>query len=186
MVAEAAALFDRHLRAPFLAVRDDLQHRTFGGFRLPCASLQTWAGRFCVMQPGLWDSDIAWISVDDDQTYLRFEDMFRRSGVARQMESVIDHIDALRVYSAYFVVRSRGNGTNFHSDFVRDIGCNAFTLMTPLADYCAPDFQLLYRDLDGATRQHRYKHGEALCFGSDFEHSTEPGHAREADGGMRL
>ena len=149
--------------------------------------VETGAGRFFVIQPGLWDSDIAWISVDEDANYDVFVDMFRRSGVAQQMDSVVDCIDKLQVYSAYYVVRSKGKGTNYHADFVDAIGCNAFTLMTPLADYAAADFQLLYRDLDGATRQHRYRRGEALCFGSDFVHSTQPGRALEGvDGGIHV
>lgn len=133
---------------------------------------------------GIWSSDIAWVSVDDEATYARFLDLFERSGVPKQVEPLVDHEQGLRMYSAYYVVRSRANGTNFHTDFVASVGTNAFTLMAPLADFAAPDFQLLYEDVDSKPRQYRYKRGEAICFGSHFRHTTEPGHASDADGGL--
>ena len=37
------------------------------------------------------------MQVDDDGTYAVFEDLFRRSGVAQQMESVVDSTDRLQV-----------------------------------------------------------------------------------------
>ena len=58
--------------------------------------------------------------------------------------------------------------------------------MTPLKDYTAIDFQLQYLDLDGQMQQYRYRRGEAMCFGSDFMHSTEPGSASAADGGPHV
>merc|ERR1719498_1669222 len=74
------------------------------------------------------------------------------------------------MFSAYYVVRSQATGSNMHVDFVPAVGCNAF--------------QLLYQDLDGVTRQYRYTRGEAICFGSHFQHTTEPGRAAAADGGL--
>lgn len=181
VIREASEDFHDHLRPRFLDVRDQLKQR-----RMPCEQLQTNLGRFFVVQPGIWSSDIAWISVDDDATYARFLDFFMRSGVPEQLAPHIDHEHGLRMYSAYYVVRSRAQGTNFHDDFVPEIGTNALSVMSPLANYAAPDFQLLYEDVDGRQRQYRYTHGEAICFGSQFQHTTEPGRASEADGGLHV
>ena len=69
------------------------------------------------------------------------------------------------------------------------------TLITPLRDYAETEsFQLTYyaQDEDGIIfdgdkppklRRYVYQKGKAVVFGSRFEHSTEPGTSREADGG---
>ena len=107
---------------------------------------------------------------------------------------MIDYTERFRLYSAFFVVRTACDGVHFHTDWADDVGTNAFTLMTPLADYpIAPNesggqFQLLYRDYEhsfdsmgediaqgAGVHRYIYRKGEAIVFGSHFSHSTEPG-----------
>jgi hypothetical protein len=182
VVDEASEIFRRELRPQWLTRYSNGQLQKPS--ELPCDCMQTRLGRFFVVQPGIWSSDIAWISVDDDATHQHYLRLFEQSGIPEQMAPVVDHERGLRMFSAYYVVRSQATGSNMHVDFVPAVGCNAFTLMTPLADFAAPDFQLLYQDLDGVTRQYRYTRGEAICFGSHFQHTTEPGRAAAADGGL--
>eukprot|EP00966_Prymnesium_polylepis_P121631 2811301-Prymnesium_polylepis.2 len=113
---------------------------------------------------GQWRSDITWISVDDPPTYRALEALWRRTGVPQSFAPVIEHDDCLRLYTAFYVVRTRCVGPYLHTDFGRAVGTSAMVLMTPLEDYAtavdapegvgAPDglpadesarrFQLLY------------------------------------------
>eukprot|EP00418_Pyrodinium_bahamense_P030391 CAMPEP_0179136156 /NCGR_PEP_ID=MMETSP0796-20121207/64865_1 /TAXON_ID=73915 /ORGANISM="Pyrodinium bahamense, Strain pbaha01" /LENGTH=122 /DNA_ID=CAMNT_0020835219 /DNA_START=272 /DNA_END=640 /DNA_ORIENTATION=- len=46
--------------------------------------------------------------------------------------------------------------------------------ITPYPEGCR-GLNLLYKSLDGEAHTYVYRHGEAIVFGSGFEHSTEPG-----------
>ena len=102
----------------------------------------------------------------------------------------------LRVYSAFFVVRSRCDAPNFHVDYAAGCGCRALTLITPLDDYGDNGgFELLYEATSAVdagdeespgtrkasgdelkeTRRYVYRRGKAIVFGASFRHSTEPG-----------
>ena len=143
-----------------------------------------------------WDSNIAWVSVDDRKALDRFEGLFRRLQLAERFSSVIPHDVSPRLYSAFYVTRSFCNSHNFHTDYFHSVGTHAMTLITPLRDYAETDsFQLTYCaqdengvlfEADGRTPQLKryvYEKGKAVVFGSRFEHSTEPGASREPNDG---
>merc|ERR1719498_1249205 len=67
----------------------------------------------------------------------------------------------------------------WHTDYFEATGSNAFTLMIPLKDYAATNFQLLYVDKDGKVSKYRYRKGKGLAFGGGLVHSTEPGVGEE-------
>lgn len=154
---------------------------------VPCAPLHgSEHGNFFVMRAGsstnaeLTDSsDLAWVSVDDESTFETFRSIFDEMGVAKTMEPYIDFDNQVRLYSSFFVVRSRCSTPNIHSDWPIKVGTNAFTLLTPIDNYLTEDFHLLYEDWEQSRtlKQYRYKAGEALVFCSKFMHSTEPGQA---------
>jgi len=179
VIDEAEFLYERHLRRKFASI----DQAALGAQQVPCRSIDTDVGRFFVMRPGLWHSDICWISADDDAAFAIFEDWLSRSTLAEQLASAMDCSDKPVLYNGYFVVRRGCSGVNMHTDFVDAVGTNAFTVMTPLRDYRnADNFQLVYLDDAGSPQQYRYRRGEALCFGAWFQHSTEPGQADPADG----
>lgn len=163
---------------------------------IPCAEISDKEhGEFFVMRGGSStnelkrkSSDLAWISVNDEATFENFRDIFEMSGIAEQLAPVCDtHGGSMRLFSSFYVVRSRCADANFHTDWADAVGKNAFTLLTPLYDYPTADFHLLYKDTVGSTHQYRYRAGEAICFSSHFVHSTEPGAARANDAlGRRL
>ena len=163
---------------------------------LPCTSLDAGHyGRYFVMRAGsstneeLRDSsDLAWISVDDKAAWDLFHNIFWSSGLAEAVAPQIDLDRGIRLYSSFFVVRSRCAQANFHTDWDDSVGTNAFTVLAPLEDYFTDDFQLLYHETENGSResggftnlrrqprQYRYRRGEALTFSSRFVHSTEPG-----------
>ena len=157
---------------------------------VPCVELDTRQGKFFVMRGGsstneaLRDSsDLAWISVNDEATFAKYEQIFDDTGVADVLEPLIDSERCVRLYSCFYVVRSRCSDPNYHTDWPDAVGNNAFTLLTPIEDYKTEDFQLLYKDKAGSSLQYRYRTGEAICFSSRFVHSTEPGRsAAESNG----
>jgi hypothetical protein len=101
VLVEASHIFDEHVWPALLEVRRGLKERF-----MSCATLTTDVGQFFAVQPGVWQSDITWVSVDDDAVYRQFADMFRRSGVEQQLAPVVDFTRELQVYSCYYVVRS--------------------------------------------------------------------------------
>ena len=64
--------------------------------------------------------------------------------------------------------------THLCADWSAAAGDNAFTLLTPLEDYCTADFHLLYKDHADASRQYRYRAGEVVAFssGMSFPHDV--------------
>ena len=168
------------------ALRDDLIAK-LDEQPLPCTALaHREHGRYFVMSAGSStdenkrnSSDLSWISVDDITAWRVFEDIFWSSGVAEAMAPLVH--GNVRLYSSFFVVRSRCAAPNLHTDWADEVGTNAFTLLAPLDDYGTRDFQLLYEGADARAdeplRQYVYRRGEALVFSSHFRHSTEPGAA---------
>ena len=149
---------------------------------------------------GTVSSDITWISVDNRASYQTFERLFQQLDLDRTFAAAVGAQSRLRMYSAYFVVRSRCSVPFFHRDYSDEVGVKALTLMTPLADYRErASFQLLYSPTEhaegscqpeadvqhvatSASARYEYKKGSAIVLGSSFEHSTEPGAAHADDG----
>ena len=175
--------FDRailpHLEAGLIAALDEQP--------LPCRSLRhDTHGNFFVMKGGsstdptkAKSSDLAWISVDDLDTWRTFRDIFEQTGVAEAVARLVSPLHRqVQLYSSFYVVRSHCTDTNWHADWPVGTGTSAWTLLAPLEGYDTADFQLLYKDCAGVVHQYRYEEGEAILFGSHFMHSTEPGAAR--------
>jgi len=131
--------------------------------------------QFYTKIPG-WKSDIRWISCNDKKTYSYFHKLFVDSGVPRAFENSIVQCDSkIRLYQAFFVVRQKCTGLNFHTDYPEGVGDQAFTLATPLQPLGSykKTCHLVYKDDDGKTRMYRYELGKAIIFGGGFEHSTQ-------------
>ena len=214
VVDEAAALFEQAgLRKHFADLREGDEWR---------AALQTPVGGFFAMRAygrrgdvhcegdaastGNAPGDLMWISVDDMQSYTALRALFVKMDIERHVAKLVEHKGALRLFSAFFVVRTRCGSPTFHTDWKEVVGTNALTLMTPLSNFpIAEDargrFQLLYRNYASTLRfyydelgeqqqqidpadgvcTYPYCKGRAIVFGSNFLHSTEPGHAASPD-----
>ena len=173
LVAEAAAIFERAgLRAAFrrLSTAHEKSTEKSCGEQVHCADGE----RFFANHAG-WNSDVGWLSADDQPTHDTFLSIFQRMGVAEKFRPIIG--SAVHLYSAFFVVRSVCTAPDLHVDYGKKVRTTALTLMTPLyEEYSAvEDFQLIYKTLDKSIRRYRYRLGEAIVFGANFYHSTEPG-----------
>mmetsp|Transcript_40601 Transcript_40601/g.91583 ORF Transcript_40601/g.91583 Transcript_40601/m.91583 type:complete len:353 (+) Transcript_40601:66-1124(+) len=180
-IEEAARLFKEEVLPEYLSAKESgLQ--ALGSLPVKCSPLKTISGgRFLATQPLSFPSDIAWISVDDEGTYRQFERLAQQSGILEQCSPMVDHDRGLRIFNSYFVVRSVAHDANMHCDYVKEVGTDALTLMTPITPRLDGDrgFNLLYRSLDGELHTYTYRKGEAVVFGAGFEHSTEPGESAE-------
>jgi len=179
IVDEAVAVFE--LDKPFGSVTHDGE---------PYESVQTSVGPFFVQRIN-WHSDACWASVDDRASYDTFCSLFERLGLPKRLASLYPLSEGLRLYSAFYVVRSWCSARNFHVDYKPEVGMDAMTLLTPLYDYAETDtFQLSYlahrggldpeaqlteSDPRAHLRRYVYRKGKAILFGSRFMHSTEPG-----------
>jgi hypothetical protein len=127
---------------------------------------------FYRLQPP-WASDIEWISPNTLAMFRVFREVFDDLNVAATVEPLLDIAEAPRLYSGFFVSRSRCAAPNFHEDWI-DTLHQAFTLITPI-QLGDPPTGLLYKRVDGSESRYPYQRGKALIFGDKFIHSTEPG-----------
>jgi len=168
--------------------------------REPYMDIDSTAGPFFA-QRVTWDSNIAWVSVDDQASFNAFQSIFSRMQLPQRFATHVPHSEGLQLYSAFFVVRSWCSAHNWHTDYKPPVKTDALTFITPLRDYREnASFQLVYRahseppGLSNActvpmtnvrgndhVRRYVYKKGRAVVFGSDFVHSTEPGQGYDGE-----
>lgn len=180
LVDEAARIFSEG--SPFRSVTADGE---------PYETIESSVGPFFLQRIN-WQSDACWVSVDDRSSYDVFLSIFTRMRLAQRFGPLFHHPGGVRLYSAFYVVRSQCTAHNFHVDYKSEVGVDAMTLITPLDDYAETDsFQLSYVAHKGAQlrkdglldegepgseiRRYTYRKGKAIVFGSKFMHSTEPG-----------
>ncbi|UUR06775.1 hypothetical protein [Sphingomonas glaciei] len=120
-----------------------------------------------------WNSDIRWISAAEEASFARFQAAFDALEVARHVTDYVAVDHAIRLYQGFVVARSHCREPDFHVDWDAT-GNQAFTLVTPIGTP-KPGFGLLYKTLTGETRSYDYREGEAVIFGDQFLHSTQPG-----------
>ena len=166
LIDEAASIF--YTGSPFASMQQEGE---------PISSHPTRSGNFFALRVS-WQSDIAWISADDEASFSALGSIFERLRLAERFAPFVPHSRKLRMYSAFFVSRSWCETHNWHTDYSKAVGTRALTLITPLRDYDESDsFQLSYH-ADGRgddVRRYTYQKGRAVVFGSQFVHSTEPG-----------
>tara|TARA_Y100001968_G_scaffold222292_1_gene205071 strand:- start:895 stop:2589 length:1695 start_codon:yes stop_codon:yes gene_type:complete len=120
-----------------------------------------------------WGGDMEWISSNNMNTYNLFLKGFETLGLEKILKDIIEYDTKLRLYAGFFLKRSTSK-KNFHVDWQGNLKNNAFTLLTPL--YQEEDaLHLLYKDISGKECKYKYEIGKGILFGSDFNHSTQPG-----------
>ena len=123
-----------------------------------------------------WQSDIRWISARVPESFALFEDAFHRLGVPELVADYVDVDREMRLFFGQIIIRSRCEGTYFHTDWSQ-VNNEAFTFLTPITD--ASGFGLLYHTAKAEVAEYEYRPGEAILFGDFFRHSTKPGRADE-------
>lgn len=128
-------------------------------------------------RPTDWKSDICWLSNADESAYWWFDSLFRRLKLDEAVKPFVAHDSQIRLYSGFFVTRSRCTAHDMHHDWLTPDN-TAFTVMAPLThNACA--MGLAYRSVHGDEREYRYRLGKGVAFGSGFLHSTATGELDE-------
>ena len=115
---------------------------------------------------------LLWISCNEWQSYEKFDHVLETFDVKKEVKAHVDFKDIVRLYCGFFVVGDRCYNENFHVDYRPT--ANAYTLLTPLFPTEPGHGNLLYKDQSGTTQTYVYKSGEAVVFGEQFTHCTEP------------
>jgi hypothetical protein len=118
-------------------------------------------------------SDIRWISAATPIAFDRFQDAFRRMGVADHVRDYLDLEDDVRFYTGFLHTRRECKEANLHVDWTRTNN-EAFTLITPIYGPQSEQ-KLIYQTMTGELVEYDYKPGEAIVFGDHFTHSSPAG-----------
>ena len=139
LIDEAARIFMDG--SPFESVTGDGE---------PYETINTSVGPFFLQRIN-WKSDACWISVDDRASYDAFLSIFTRLRLSERFATLFPPPASVRLYSAFYVVRSQCAAHNFHVDYKPEAGVDALTLITPLRNYEETDsFQLSYVAHEGS------------------------------------
>ena len=71
---------------------------------------------------------IEWLSAGDQASFDRFHSLWEGLGLRARFAPLVDHAETLRLYSAFFVVRSACAASNMHVDYSRRVGTRALAL----------------------------------------------------------
>lgn len=130
---------------------------------------------FYIKCPKDWGSNIRWISCDNDNTYDHFKAVFNSLQIVESIRKRVTRTLTVRIWNAFYVIRSECFSPHFHEDFQCAVRTNAYTLMTPLYDYSqSSSGHLIYKDFLGINRHYTYRLGRAIIFGAGFRHATAP------------
>lgn len=133
------------------------------------------AVRLSAKRPRKWNSDIAWWSADDQESFAYFQRLFDDLRMAEVVAPYVDYRDQIRLFAGFFVVRRWCREETMHVDWI-DGQNDGFTLLAPLTDNCA-EMGLAYEDFRSQRRVYSYATGRGVVFGDRFLHSTEAGEA---------
>jgi hypothetical protein len=120
------------------------------------------------------DYPLLWISANNRATYDEFSKFFNALDIVDDAKLLVDANQSIVMYGAFFVVGNSAPHELFHVDYFPD--SHAYTLLTPLYPLTKEHGNLLYRvnpTADAAVDVYKYKMGEAIIFGEQFEHSTQ-------------
>lgn len=117
------------------------------------------------------EDPLLWISSNTQATYEIFRRFFDDLGIESQIKTLVDHKNEIRMYCGFFVVGNRAPRNSWHIDYFP--GANAYTLITPLFELEKDHGNLLYKN-DDSISLYKYEYEEAIIFGDNFSHTTEP------------
>lgn len=120
-----------------------------------------------------WNGDLRWVSSGNRKGFSFFEEYFHKLKIEEKTKAVLGDCGDLIMYSGFFVIRSHMTAPHFHYDYSEGVGMSALTLMTPINSIGVAG-HLLYEDLAGDERTYHYSPGNAVAFGANFAHSTQP------------
>jgi hypothetical protein len=119
---------------------------------------------------------LLWFSNNDEKTFAIFRRFFDALAIENEIRKLVDFQQRIIMYCGFLVIGDRAPAAQWHCDYAPD--ANAFTLITPLFELEPGHGHLLYRlgrEANGcAAQRYEYKLGEAILFGENTAHTTEP------------
>ena len=126
--------------------------------------------KFTLMSYG--PSPIMWVSNNCLDSYVLFARFFDALDIRREVNQLVDCAQGVVMYCGFFVVSNRLRRPLWHVDYVK--GANGYTLITPLWEVESDHGKLLYQDEDQHVKDYCYTSNEAIIFGDEFTHTTQP------------
>lgn len=118
------------------------------------------------------NAPLLWISNNNVRTYNIFKSFLQSLDIIDDIKELVDFKKDLRMYCGFFVVGNKMDRETWHVDYHN--GANAYTLITPLFELDESHGNLMYKDEHMKVKTHDYKMNEAVIFGDNFHHATEP------------
>ncbi len=118
------------------------------------------------------NAPLLWISNNNIRTYNIFKSFLRSLDILDDIKQLVDYKKELRMYCGFFVVGNKMDRETWHVDYYN--GANAYTLITPLFELDELHGNLIYKNESSTVKKYRYKMNEAVIFGDNFHHATEP------------
>lgn len=115
---------------------------------------------------------LLWFSSNTPGTYQIYRRFFDGLGIEDEVRQLVDHAQRIVMYCGFLVIGDHSPGYSWHDDYLP--GANAYSLLTPLFELDPGHGDLLYRTHGGKTGTYNYALGEAIMFGDNFSHCTEP------------
>ena len=115
---------------------------------------------------------LLWISNNNLGTYNIFKSFLKKLDILDDIKELVEYKKDLRMYCGFFVVGNKMDRETWHVDYHK--GANAYTLITPLFELDELHGNLTYKNEDSNVEKYTYKMNEAIIFGDNFHHATEP------------
>jgi len=115
---------------------------------------------------------LLWVSNNNIRTYNIFKSFLRSLDIIDDIKQLVDYKKSLRMYCGFFVVGNKMDRETWHVDYHNN--ANAYTLITPLFELDELHGNLIYKNEYSMVKKYRYKMNEAIIFGDNFHHATEP------------
>jgi hypothetical protein len=124
---------------------------------------------------------LLWFSTHTPHAYQIYRRFFDNLGIEDEVKALVDHDRKIVMYCGFLVIGAHISHHSWHVDYFP--GANAYSLLTPLFPLEPGHGNLLYTDLDQRAQRYSYAMGEAIMFGENFPHCTEP---YAGTGGLRV
>lgn len=118
------------------------------------------------------EAPLLWVSNNCHNSYNMFKNFFDQLAIIEPVKALIDCDKTVIMNAGFFIVGNHLTNPLWHVDY--DPGANGFSLVTPLFPLSDTHGDLLYVDTAQQTQRYAYEYGEAIIFGDNFIHTTEP------------
>lgn len=123
---------------------------------------------------------LLWLSSNTPRTWQIYKSFFDSLDIEQEVRALVDHDEKIVLYCGFLTIGSHAPEPSWHVDYLP--GANAYSLLTPLFELDPAHGDFLYQAGEGLIGTYPYAQGEAIMFGDNFLHCTEPyentGHLR--------